>query len=74
MRDNSLPIERRSQRALHFRRVAASVRKYKIGFFSCLAMLIASEVQFDLSDQVGEKVKFHLNPSSNSSNQSKDCK
>lgn len=74
MKENDVLIERRSQRAERFRKVADSCRRYRIGFFSVLGMLVASEMELDLSNQIGEKVKFHLNPDHTVVNQSKDCK
>lgn len=74
MKPNDVLEERRSQRAERFRKVANSCRKYKIGFFTCLALLIGAEIDLDLSNQVGERIKFKLNPTEHGSNQSKDCK
>lgn len=72
MKPNSVLVDHRSQRAELFRR---RFRSYRIGFFSFLGMLALSEIQLDLSDQIGKKIKFHLNPTSQQvDNQSKDCK
>jgi hypothetical protein len=71
MKPNYELIERRSERAELVRR---RFRSYRIGFFSVLGMLALSEIQLDLSDQIGKKVKFHLNPTQQVINQSNDCK
>lgn len=72
MKKNDVLIEQRSERGILFRR---RLRSYRIGFFSVLGALALSEIQLDLSDQIGKKIKFQLNPSSQSVvNQSKDCK
>jgi len=72
MKLNYVPVEQRSERAERFRK---RFQQYKVGFFSVLGMLALSEIQLDLSDQIGKKVRFHLNPTSQEvHNQSKDCK
>lgn len=72
MKLNYVPIEQRSERSELIRR---RFRSYRIGFFSVLGMLAVSEIEFDLSDQIGQKIKFQLNPSTHQiDNQSKDCK
>jgi hypothetical protein len=60
MKKNFEPVDRRSQRAASFR---AACARYRVGFFACLGTLILSEIDLDLSNQIGERVKFHLNPS-----------
>ncbi|DAD51940.1 hypothetical protein QIL54_gp2 [ssRNA phage Esthiorhiza.2_6] len=78
MKTTTVPVDRRSQRAEKFRKVAdfykSRTRVYKIGFLSVLSMLILSEIDFDLSEPLGKRVKFHLNPSHETLNQEKSCK
>lgn len=60
MKNNYGSVNRRSTRAESFR---AACSRYRIGFFACLTTLILSEIDLDLSNQIGERIKFHLNPS-----------
>jgi len=69
MKLNYEPVNIRSERAVQFRR---RFRSYKIGFFSLIAILAATELEFDLSNQIGSRVRLRLN-SGQSVNQSLDC-
>jgi hypothetical protein len=70
MKLNSEPINSRSERGERFRR---AIRSYRIGFFSVLGILVASELELDLYDQLGSRVRLRLNPDQEV-NQSIDCR
>lgn len=71
MSTNSGGIERRSPRSERYRML---FRTYRAGFVSVLSLIILSEIELDLSNQIGERVRFRLNPSAEVQNQTKVCK
>lgn len=78
MRENSQPVERRTERSDQWRKLfefyKTRSRTYRAGFFSLLALIVVQEFDLDLSNRAGEVIKFHLNPDHTVSNQERSCK